>query len=202
MESFDILLEGSAKEHGHLCPGQVVGVRMAMLGCRLVGLDNPRSLEQLKKLIVYIEMDRCTADAVAYVTGVKLGRRSLKFTDYGIMAATFLNLETNEAYRILSTEESRGLCSEYAPEIEKDSEQQLEAYKRMPDSVLFKIYRVDILYSKYDLPGPSGKKIVCAECGQVVRDNKEVMVEGKPYCQPCGDGAYFENPVEVNPDEF
>ena len=111
MESFDILLEGSAKEHGHLCPGQVVGVRMAMLGCRLAGLNNPRSLEQLKKLIVYIEMDRCTADAVAFVTGVKLGRRSLKFADYGIMAATFLNLETNEAFRILSTEESRDLCS-------------------------------------------------------------------------------------------
>ena len=202
MESFDILLEGSAKEHGHLCPGQVVGVRMAMLGCRLIGLDNPRSLDQLKKLIVYIEMDRCTADAVAYVTGVKLGRRSLKFTDYGIMAATFLNLETNEAYRILSTEESRDLCSVYAPEIQKKSERQLKAYKRMPENVLFKVYRVDIPYSKYDLPGPSGKKSVCAKCGQVVRDNKEVMVEDKPYCQPCANGAYFENPVEVNPDEL
>jgi len=173
-----------------------------MLGCELVGLDNPRSLDQLKKLIVYIEMDRCTADAVAYVTGVKLGRRSLKFTDYGIMAATFLNLETNEAFRILSTEESRGLCSEYAPEIEKNSEQQLEAYKRMPDNVLFKIYRVDIPYSKYDLPGPSGKKTVCVKCGQVVRDNKEIMVDDKPHCQPCADGAYFENPVELDLSEL
>ncbi len=109
MESFETLLEGSAKEHGHLCPGQAVGVRMAMLGCRLIGLDNPHRLDQLKKLIVYVEMDRCTADAVAYVTGVKLGRRSLKFTDYGIMAATFLNLETKEAYRIISTERAVNL---------------------------------------------------------------------------------------------
>ena len=202
MESFDTLLEGSAKEHGHLCPGQVVGVRMAMLGCKLIGLDNPRKLDQLKKLIVYIEMDRCTADAVAYVTGVKLGRRSLKFTDYGIMAATFLNLETNEAFRILSTEESRDLCSVYAPEILKNNERQLEAYKRMPENVLFKVYRVDIPYSKYDLPGPSGKKVECVKCGQVVRDNKEIMVEGKPCCQPCANGAYFENPVELNVDEL
>ncbi|MBW1841624.1 MAG: formylmethanofuran dehydrogenase subunit E family protein, partial [Deltaproteobacteria bacterium] len=79
MQSFHILLKESAAAHGHLCPGQVVGVRMAMLGCRLIGLDNPTSREQIKKLLVYVEMDRCAADAVAVVTGVKLGRRSLKF---------------------------------------------------------------------------------------------------------------------------
>jgi len=95
MENFDILLESSAAAHGHICPGQAVGVRMAMLGCRLIGLDKPTSRDQIKKLLVYVEMDRCTADAVAHVTGVKLGRRSLKFVDYGIMAATFVNLETN-----------------------------------------------------------------------------------------------------------
>ena len=91
MKSFEELLETSVERHGHLCPGQVVGVRMAMLGCRLIGLDDPSSREQVKKLLVYVEMDRCTADAVALVTGAKLGRRSLKFMDYGIMAATFVN---------------------------------------------------------------------------------------------------------------
>ncbi len=104
MKSFEVLLKESADAHGHLCPGQVVGVRMAMLGCRLIGLDEPTRRDQIKKLIVFVEMDRCTADAVSYVTGVKLGRRSLKFMDYGIMAATFLNLETQKAYRVVSTE--------------------------------------------------------------------------------------------------
>jgi len=89
MQDFETLLKGSSKAHGHLCPGQVVGVRMAMLGCRLIGLTEPTRIDQIKKLIVYVEMDRCTADAVAYVTGVKLGRRSLKFMDYGIMALLF-----------------------------------------------------------------------------------------------------------------
>ena len=86
MKCFTELLNESAAAHGHLCPGQVVGVRMAMLGCRLIGLDEPTRRDQIKKLIVYVEMDRCTADAVAHVTGVKLGRRTLKFMDYGIMA--------------------------------------------------------------------------------------------------------------------
>ena len=202
MESFETLLEGSAKEHGHLCAGQVVGVRMAMLGCRLIGLDNPHRLDQLKKLIVYVEMDRCTADAVAYVTGVKLGRRSLKFTDYGIMAATFLNLETGEAYRIISTEESRNLVSEYAPEIEHKSKQQVEAYTRMPLSVLFRVQKVKIPYMEYDMPGPSKKKAVCVKCGQVVRDGKEVTIDNKAHCRPCASGAYFEDPVELNMDEL
>ena len=202
MEAFDKLLEGSARSHGHLCPGQVVGVRMAMLGCRLIGLDDPQRLDQLKKLIVYVELDRCTADAVAYVTGVKLGRRSLKFVDYGIMAATFLNLETKAAFRIVSKEESRALVSEYAPEIEDETEQQLIGYKRMPINILFKIQKVDVPYTECDLPGPTRKKTVCVQCGQTVRDNKEVMVNDRPLCRPCANGAYFENPVEINPDEL
>ena len=111
MQDFDTLLNNSASAHGHLCPGQVVGVRMAMLGCRLIGLDEPTRIDQIKKLIVFVEMDRCTGDAVAYVTGVKLGRRSLKFMDYGIMAATFVNLETNTAFRVISTEEARDLAT-------------------------------------------------------------------------------------------
>ena len=192
MKSFEELLTESVKNHGHLCPGQVVGVRMAMLGLSLIGLDDPWQRDQIKKLIVYVEMDRCAADAIGYVSGAKLGRRSLKYLDYGIMAATFLNLETLSAYRIISTEESRGLAQTYAPEFDDKVAQQIEAYKRMPDSVLFRVQRVNVPVSEYDLPGPARKKATCSACGQVVRDNREVVVDGKPYCKPCAQGAYFE----------
>jgi formylmethanofuran dehydrogenase subunit E len=202
LESFDELLAGSAETHGHLCPGQVVGVRMAMLGCKLIGLENPERLDQLKKLIVYVEMDRCTADAVAYVTGVKLGRRSLKFVDYGIMAATFLNLETGEAYRIISTEESRDLVSEYAPEFDKKVKQQIEGYKRMPDDALFRVHKVTVPYTEFDLPGPTRKKATCVRCGQVVRDNREVVIDNKIYCRPCAHGAYFKDSAEIKLDDL
>jgi formylmethanofuran dehydrogenase subunit E len=191
LKPFDELLYASVKDHGHLCPGQVVGVRMAMLGLKLIGLEEPESHEQIKKLIVYVEMDRCAADAVAFVTGAKLGRRSLKFMDYGIMAATFLNLETSEAFRIVSTEESRDLADVYAPGIEEKVARETMAYKRMPDDVLFRIQKVNVPISEFDLPGPTRKKAKCSRCGQVVRDNKEVMQEGKPFCKPCTHGAYF-----------
>jgi len=197
VKPFDELLQASAAAHGHLCPGQVVGVRMAILGCRLIGLDDPSSHDQIKKLIVYVEMDRCTADAVAHVTGVKLGRRSLKFMDFGIMAATFVNLETDVAFRVLSTEEARDLVPCYAPEIVKKTDRQIEAYKRMPDSVLFRVQQVQVNVNAVDMPGPTCKKVSCSRCGQIVRDGREVVKDGKPLCKPCSDSVYFSNAQEV-----
>ena len=202
MEKFKPLLQGSAAAHGHLCPGQVVGVRMALLGCRLIGLDDPHRIDQIKKLIVVVEMDRCTADAVAYVTGARLGRRSLKYMDYGIMAATFINLETGKAFRIISTEEARDLSPIYAPEVNGKVNQQLMAYQRMPDSVLFRVQAVEVDLSDYDLPGPTRRKVVCDQCGQVVRDHREVVQEGLVLCKPCALGAYFSAAREVFWDDM
>jgi len=197
MKPFEDLLATSAAAHGHLCPGQVVGVRMAMLGCRLIGLDDPTSHDQIKKLIVYVEMDRCAGDAVAHVTGAKLGRRSLKFVDYGIMAATFVNLETVKAFRVISTEEARDLACQYFPDISEKYKQQLEAYKRMPDSVLFRVQQVEVVLSEFDLPGPTRHKVSCSRCGQVVRDHREIVHNGDALCKPCAQGAYFKDPKEI-----
>jgi formylmethanofuran dehydrogenase subunit E len=160
-------------------------------------LNEPTRHDQIKKLIVYVEMDRCTADAVAHVTGVKLGRRSLKFMDYGIMAATFVNLETGKAFRVVSTEEARSLANAYAPEIAGKQPQQLEAYKRMPDSVLFRVQEVRVKISDCDLPGPTRYKVACSCCGQVVRDQREVLKDGKALCRPCAQETYFSDAREV-----
>jgi len=197
MRPFEDLLASSAAAHGHLGPGQVVGVRMAMLGCRLIGLDDPTSHDQIKKLIVFVEMDRCAGDAVAHVTGAKLGRRSLKFVDYGIMAATFVNLETVKAFRVISTEEARDLACQYVPDISKKYKQQLEAYKKMPDSVLFRVQQVEVVLSEFDLPGPTRHKVSCSRCGQVVRDHREIVQNGDALCKPCAHGAYFKDPKEI-----
>lgn len=197
MRPFESLLASSAQAHGHLCSGQVIGVRMAMLGCRLIGLSDPTSRDQIKKLLVYVEMDRCAADAVAHVTGVKLGRRSLKFLDFGIMAATFVNLETGRAFRVLSTEEARDLACVYAPEIPGKAPQQLEAYKRMPDQVLFRVQEVRVDLRDVDLPGPTRRKVACTRCGQVVRDGREVEGPDGPLCAHCAGRSYFRKIREV-----
>jgi formylmethanofuran dehydrogenase subunit E len=197
VQTFEDLLAGSVAAHGHLCPGQVVGVRMAMLGLRLLAFETPPTYPQLKQLIVFVEMDRCTGDAVAYVTNAKLGRRSLKFVDYGIMAATFVNLNTNQAFRVISTEESRDLAALYAPREPDQRQQQIAAYKVMPDSVMFRVQEVRVDLTPFDLPGPTRRKATCMKCGQVVRDNREVKHDGFVYCRPCASGAYFTEAREI-----
>jgi formylmethanofuran dehydrogenase subunit E len=189
MEDFETLLTRSVQHHGHLCPGQIIGVRMAMLGCRLIGIEEPR--KEIKKLIVFVEIDRCASDAISVVTGVKLGRRSLKFVDNGIMAASFLNLETGCAYRISATERSRDLAKKYAPHIQNIRERQLHAYRLMPASELFKIEEIKIVLQDLDLPGPTRRKILCEKCGETVRDGKEVLSDGRMYCRPCAGDTYF-----------
>jgi formylmethanofuran dehydrogenase subunit E len=191
MTDFETLLSGSAEAHGHMCPGQVIGVRLAMLGCSLLGLQIPPSLEQLKSLVVYVEIDRCATDAIAYVTGVKLGRRSLKFVDHGIMAATFVNLDTGRAFRIVSREDSRDLAAAYAPEIKDPHQQQFIAYKCMTLEELFTVEEVVVEVPPADLPGPSRHKAACQRCGMVVRDNREVAQNGQILCRPCAFGTYY-----------
>ncbi len=195
---FEQLLDGSAKEHGHLCPGQVIGVRMSMLGLDLIGLDNTRATSDIKKLIVYVEIDRCATDAISYVTGVKPGRRSLKFKDYGIMAATFINLETQKAFRIVSTEESRELSKQYAPHIPDMHARQLEAYKIMPLSELFDVHEVSVAIPQTDMPGPSAYKAGCEDCGIVIRDKKEVVQNNRRLCHECAGTAYYKTGEKVD----
>ncbi|MBW2608277.1 MAG: formylmethanofuran dehydrogenase subunit E family protein [Deltaproteobacteria bacterium] len=192
MQDFETLLNGSAEAHGHLCPGQVIGVRMAMLGCEVIGLDDPQHLPQIKKIIVYVEIDRCATDAIAYVTGVKLGRRSLKFVDNGIMAATFVNLETKTAVRIRSKEKARELAKQYANGIKDKHLQQLEAYKVMPLEELFVVEEVKVEVPFNDMPGPTQFKAVCQQCKIVVRDKKEVYKNGKILCRSCAFGTYYQ----------
>jgi formylmethanofuran dehydrogenase subunit E len=196
-EFFEELLASSVAAHGHLCPGQVVGVRLALVGLRLLNFAIPPTHAELKRLLVFVEMDRCAGDAVAHTTGVKLGRRSLKFVDYGIMAATFVDVETSQAFRVISTEASRDLAVVYAP-LEPDKvRQQVQAYKIMPDSVMFRVQAVQVELTPFDLPGPTRRKVTCAQCGQVVRDHREVELHGRLVCRPCAGGAYFSAIREV-----
>jgi formylmethanofuran dehydrogenase subunit E len=191
LKNFETLLAGSAKEHGHMCPGQVIGVRMALLGLDLIDLENPKETRDIKKLIVYVEIDRCATDAIAYVTGAALGRRSLKFIDGGIMAATFVNLETGKAFRIVSRESARYLAQTYAPNVAKKREQQLQAYKKMPLYELFRVSEVKVNISQNDMPGPTKFKVLCEECGIMIRDKKEVLQDGLTLCRECAGIAYY-----------
>src|SRR5579864_2045244 len=142
MKSLEEYLVLAAQNHGHLCPGQVLGVRMAMLGLGTLGISDPAA--QRRRLIAYVEIDRCATDAISLVTGCRLGRRSLKFMDYGKLAATFVDLETHRAVRVVARDDSRAKAKGMFTELADPHRQQLEAYKIMDDAELFTVNPVRV----------------------------------------------------------
>ncbi len=190
MESFEVLLERSTKIHGHICAGQVIGVRMSMIGLREIGINDPKA--QRKEFYVLVEIDRCATDAIQSVTGATLGKRSLKWLDYGIMAATFVNLNTDKAVRITALEEAREASKKYCPEITDKYKQQLEAYRVMPEEELFLIQQVKIKVPDEDMPGRPKRRVQCESCGDWVQDCRDVEKDGKILCKPCARGRYYE----------
>jgi formylmethanofuran dehydrogenase subunit E len=191
MESFDTLLDISTKIHGHICAGQVIGVRMAMLGLSLIGIDDPKGADR-KKLYVLVEIDRCATDAIQSVTGCSLGKRSMRWMDFGIMAATFVNLETGRAVRITAREESRELSKKYCPEIENKYQRQLAAYRKMAEDELFSVQEVRVNLPQCDMPGRPMRRVQCEECGDWVQDCRETEQDGKTLCRACAGQRYYE----------
>jgi formylmethanofuran dehydrogenase subunit E len=190
MPDFEHILAESVKMHGHLCAGQVLGVRMSLLGLRSIGITDPKSRDR-KNLIVYVEMDRCATDALQSVTGCSLGHRSMKFLDYGKMAATFVNLTTRNAVRIIALEESRDRAKTYFPNIANESAAQLEAYKVMPDNELFAVQEVQVAIKPEDLPGKPLRRVKCEACGEYVQDMREIYRNGEVLCLTCAEGGYY-----------
>ncbi|HAR44786.1 MAG: formylmethanofuran dehydrogenase [Nitrospirae bacterium GWC2_57_13] len=190
---FESLLNESVRIHGHLCAGQVLGVRMSMLGLREIGISDPKGKDR-KSIIAFVEMDRCATDAVQSVTGCSLGHRTMKFMDYGKMAATFLNLKTGKAARIIAREDSRDKAKERFPEIENKYAGQLEAYKVMSDEELFDVMEVAVKVAPEDMPGRPMRRVRCASCGEHVQDMREISRDGRSLCLPCAGNGYYEAP--------
>jgi len=182
MRSLEELLQETTSTHGHHCAGQVLGVRMAMAGCREIGIDEPRGC---KKIMVYVEMDRCATDALQAVTGCSLGKRTLKFLDYGKMAATFVNLETRQAVRVLAKDDSRNLASRFAPDAANPQEAQKKAYAVMPEEALFSIRPAVVDVAEEDLPGFRGVRVYCDGCGEGINLRREIHRSGRTLCIPC-----------------
>ena len=197
-ETFAALLEESVRVHGHLCAGQVLGVRMSLLGLREAGITDPKGADR-KNIIVFVEMDRCATDAVQSVTGCSLGKRSLRFLDYGKMAATFVNLCTGRAVRIIAREDAREKAKHHAPAAADKYQAQLEAYTVMADEDLFDVQEGTVELRPEDMPGRPLRRVPCSVCGEFVQDMREVTCDGQVLCRPCWEGGYFRSTGIASP---
>ena len=184
MELFEELLHHAEIAHGHLCAGQILGVRMAMLGCKRLGIEDPRGADR-KRLVTFVEIDRCATDAIGVVTGCRLGKRALKFRDWGKMAATFVDLATGTAVRIAARESSKALARQMYPEMENKNQQQMRAYREMPDADLFAEEWVEVALAAKEFPGYKGERISCDLCGEGINYERFVRRDGQILCHGC-----------------
>jgi formylmethanofuran dehydrogenase subunit E len=183
MSDFDLLLARAKEFHGDLCAGIVLGTRMTMIGIRELGM-NP--MERTKNLIVYVEIDRCIADAIQAITGCSLGHRSLKYRPYGKFAATYINLKTGEAVRVSVIEKKR--TEKTGQEAMKDA---VKILLEAPEADLFRIKRVKVDIPDGDMPGMPKYHARCGRCSEMIVDNKEVTVDGTILCGNCAHGSYY-----------
>jgi formylmethanofuran dehydrogenase subunit E len=188
MKTLNQYLDEAAVAHGHICAGQVLGVRLAMLGLRELGIEDP--VGERKRLVTYVEIDRCVTDAVALVAGCRLGKRALKFFDWGKVAATFVDLQSGRAVRIVAREDSKKRAGEMFPWLEKEQGQQ-QAYRVLPDEELFEKRWVSVDIRPEDLPGYKGSRVVCEQCREGINFKREVAVNGRTLCRACAGQRYY-----------
>jgi len=193
MQDFESLLREAEIAHGHLCAGQILGVRMAMLGCRRLVIDDPRGADR-KRLVTFVEIDRCATDAIAVVTGCRLGKRALKFRDWGKMAATFLDLSSDKAIRIAALESSKQRARDLYPQIGDKNRQQMVAYRELPDEELFSEQWVRVPMHAREFPGYKSARIACAVCGEGINYDRQVEINGQIICQGCAhpEARYYQ----------
>jgi formylmethanofuran dehydrogenase subunit E len=177
--------------HGHMCAGQVLGLRMALYGVTLLGLEDPTGADR-KRLVTFVEIDRCVTDAIPIVTGCRLGKRALKFRDFGKVAATFCDLREGRAVRVVARESAKHRAREMYPEIQNKNQQQMRAYREMPDEQLFDIQWVRVSVGPEDLPGYKAPRVLCAECGEGINFKREVLRDGRTLCRACAGERYYD----------
>jgi formylmethanofuran dehydrogenase subunit E len=191
MKTLDEYLDDAAVTHGHLCAGQVLGVRMAMFGLKTLGLNDPQGKDR-KRIVTFVEIDRCATDAVMVVTGCRLGKRALKFRDWGKVAATFVDTETGRAVRVAARESSKALARSMHPEMQDKNQQQMLAYRELSDDQMFQAQWVRVPLPPQEFPGYKGERIVCENCGEGINFRREVLREGKTLCRGCAGESYYE----------
>ncbi len=198
MKTLDDYLADSDRLHGHLCAGQVLGVRLAMYALRRLGIDDPQGKDR-KRLVTFVEIDRCATDAVAVVTGCRLGKRALKFRDFGKVAATFVDLETGRGLRVVARESSKEKARSMFPEIADRNQQQMAAYRAMNDADLFDEQWVRVELPPAEFPGYKGERVVCAECGEAISFNRQAIQAGRVLCRACAGERYYQPADEHGP---
>ncbi len=189
MADIPTLLSLCSARHSHLCPRQVLGVRMALAAGKALGLDLPCAD---KNLIVFAETDGCFADGLEVAAGVSVGHRTLRVEDYGKVAATFASVQTGEAIRLAPRLDVRERAAAYAPNEQRHYFAQLRAYQIMPDEALFSLTPVCLIPPIERIVSRAGVRVNCCACGEEIINEREIIQDGLVYCRSCFGQGYYQ----------
>jgi formylmethanofuran dehydrogenase subunit E len=193
-------LELSTARHSHLCPRQVLGVRIGLLAARI--FNSPPGENPKKRLLAIVESDGCFSDGIEVATGCTLGHRRLRLQDYGKIAATFVDTLTNQAVRITPRIDIRERAYTCVPQEKRHYFAQLEAYQIMPDDELLSVQEVALIDSVEQILSRSGVRVQCSLCGEEIINERELIRNGQTLCISCaGEGYYYQSPVAIS-EEF
>jgi len=183
-------LEMASRDHKHLCPRQILGVRIGFKGMTLHGFEPS---QRHKHLFVIAETDGCFIDGVIAVTQCTVGHRTLRVEDYGKVAATFVNTSSGRAVRIIPALDVRQKASLYAPEEKRHYFAQMQAYQTMPEDELLSVEDVTLNISIEEIVSHSGIHVNCTHCGEEIMNERQVILDGKPCCRSCAQGGYYQS---------
>jgi formylmethanofuran dehydrogenase subunit E len=184
----DELLKRSTDRHSHLCPRQILGVRIGLAGAKWLGLEVPR---RDKRLLVIIETDGCFTDGVEVATGVTVGQRRLRIEDYGKVAATFIDTLTGQAIRLSPQPEARLRSAVYAPQAANLYDAQLFGYQTMPDDELLACVPVLLDPGLEEILSLPGLRVECEHCGEEIMNDRQLVLDGRTLCRSCAGYSYF-----------
>jgi formylmethanofuran dehydrogenase subunit E len=182
------MLEASEHQHKRLCPRQVLGIRMGLLAGKLLNLEVPRPD---KRLIVIAETDGCAVDGISAATGCSVGRRTMYIRDWGKVAATFIDCETEAAVRIVPSAGSRQAACDLKPHASSRWHAQLEGYQTLPDQALLSAQAVTLNFSLEQLISQPGHVTFCERCGEEVLNQREVLIGQELLCRSCAGETYY-----------
>ena len=190
MNTFEEDLRRAVAFHGHLCAGQVIGTRMARLALRYFGIEDAATY---KDLVAFVECDRCLADALVSVARCNLGRRRLKWFDYGVMSATFYDIASGRAIRVSQPQGNH--CGRGVDPV--------AFFGAIPDDRLFDVTEVEFPdLTDQDLPGAHDKGVACESCGELVHNGREIVRGGHALCRKCaGEHVYYRELRRLTPEE-
>ncbi len=185
------LLEKSAKEHSHLCPRQILGVRIGLAGMTALGFDEPPTKKQL---LVISETDGCFVDGITAATGCTVGHRTLRVEDYGKVAATFADAQTGRAVRLAPRLDVRERACNFAFEEPRHYFAQMQAYQSMPDEEMLTVQEVILNTPIEQILSRPGVRVNCDVCSEEIMNERQVHQNGLTLCIPCARGGYYQLP--------